>query len=135
MCTHADKRTQLPLLRFYCVLGRLASGLSSGPGAGGSRGGVERVAASARGPPSGAPLWPGSVFMSVFKSTEAERETEGKTRRCHCYFPVCRQFVCGPAELLRVGTELLHTSMFPCFSPSRPSDMQNIHRTGNRYVL
>lgn len=58
------------LAAFYCVPGRLASGLSSGPEASGSRqGGERRVAASARGPPSGAPLWPGSVFMSVFKST------------------------------------------------------------------
>lgn len=35
-----------------------------------------RVAASARGPPSGAPQWPGSVFMSVFKGTALWWETE-----------------------------------------------------------
>lgn len=48
---------------FHCVPGRLASGLSSGPGAAGSRqgrGGVgEPVASSARRPPPGAPLRPG----------------------------------------------------------------------------
>lgn len=79
ICTHTDICTQrwLSLLLLYCVPGRLASGLSSGPEASGSRqGGERRVAASARGPPSGAPLWPGSVFMSVFKSTAPWRERE-----------------------------------------------------------
>lgn len=39
ICTHTDIHAQhcLPLLLLYCVPGRLASGLSSGPGAGGSR--------------------------------------------------------------------------------------------------
>lgn len=39
ICTHIDIRAQrrLPLLLLYCVPGRLASGLSSGPEASGSR--------------------------------------------------------------------------------------------------
>lgn len=39
ICTHTDIHAQhcLPLLLLYCVPGRLASGLSLGPGAGGSR--------------------------------------------------------------------------------------------------
>lgn len=94
MCAHADMHAErwLPLLLLYCVPGRLASGLSSGLGAGGNRRGEGRVAASARGPASGAPLWPGSVFMSVFKSTAPWGREREKERR-HCYFPVCPQSV------------------------------------------
>lgn len=119
-------------LPLYCVPGRLASGLSSGPEASGStRVGGRRVAACARGPPSGAPLWPGSVFMSVFKSAAPQREKEkGRWQRCHCYFPMCPQ----PGDRGGGSVSTSNCLTLPCFTPSRLLQMQNVHSVINRSV-
>lgn len=71
LCSSLDLYTHVPArcwLSLYCVPGWLASGLSSGPGAYGSRQGGGRVTASAWGPPSGAPLRPGSVLCLSSKT-------------------------------------------------------------------
>lgn len=125
MCAHADMHAErwLPLLLLYCVPGRLASGLSSGLGAGGNRRGEGRVAASARGPASGAPLWPGSVFMSVFKSTAPWGREREREREDIVIFP-CALSQCPVSGSVTecVNTKLLFTSLFTWFSLS----MQNV---------
>lgn len=141
MCTHTDECTQLPRLRFYCVLGRLASGLSSGPGAGGSREGrsgwLHLPGDLLQGPRCGRARF--SCLSSKAQprgGREGGREGgRGEDAALPLLFSRVPSSVCGSAVLLRVGTQLLHTSLFTCFSSSRPSHMQNIHTTGNRYVL
>lgn len=79
----------LPLLLLHCAPGRLASGLSAGPEASGSRHAQGGGCGWLHLPGDllqGAPLWPGSVFMSVFKSAAARRE---RARRE--YSTVCPQ--------------------------------------------
>uniref|UniRef100_A0A3B3XLV2 Secreted protein n=1 Tax=Poecilia mexicana TaxID=48701 RepID=A0A3B3XLV2_9TELE len=79
----------------YCVPGRLASGLSSGPGASGSKWGKGGWLHLLGDLLQGVPLWPSSVFMSIFKGTTRCREREERIvkrrQRCCCYFPKCFQ--------------------------------------------
>lgn len=88
------------------------------------------MAASARGPPSGAPLWRGSVFMSVFKSTAPWRQKERKREIELPLFPMCPQSV---FRSWGDSVSTLSCFSFPClhiyFLPSRLSDLENVDHT------
>lgn len=99
ICTHTDIHAQhcLPLLLLYCVPGRLASGLSSGPGAGGSRQGeggwLHLLGDLLRGPRSGLARF---SCLSSKAQPCGGRQTEKtvyRQRHCHCYCPMCSPLV------------------------------------------
>lgn len=68
------------------------------------------MAASARGPPSGAPQWPGSVFMSVFKGTALWREIDSEDSLSAAPLPLLLSHV------LSVGIQYVDDVSSACLS-------------------